>query len=175
MWRGAFDAPTGHVLVGVPTTHGGRPDPALDWGMTKSEYHELIEFLGEKFGQIDRRFEAIDQRFEALETRQTRSEIVQESMRDDIRGIADVLMTLNHRFDRLETEMRDGFERLDHRMVRTERRLSLIEAHGGRIDKRLDLIEAHGRSVDNRLDLIESHGRSVDGHLESIESRLAVA
>jgi predicted nuclease with TOPRIM domain len=88
--------------------------------MSKSEYQELIEFLGEHFDRIDRRLAEFDNRL-------TRLEISHESMRDDVKGIAEGLMTLNQRFDRFETEVRGWFAEQDLQNVHVNLRLASIE------------------------------------------------
>ena len=44
--------------------------------MTKSEYQELVEYLGEMFGRMDTRFKAIEERL-------VRAEVAVESMRNE--------------------------------------------------------------------------------------------
>ena len=136
--------------------------------MTKSEYHELVDYLGVMFGRID-------QRFEAIETRLTRAEIFGESLRDDIRGVADGVLANSARLDRLEVEMRAGFAGLDRRIMLTEHRLGRIDERLEGIDERLGGIDERLDGVEQRLAFVEAHSRSVDSHLESIERRLTVA
>ena len=88
--------------------------------MTKSEYHELIDFLGVRFDRIERRFEALEQRV-------TRVEIGQESLRDDMRAIADGLLGLSDRVDRLEAEVRGRFDAQELNNVHVNVRLDSIE------------------------------------------------
>lgn len=37
--------------------------------MTNDEYQQLVDFLGRKFEEVDRRFDAGDDRFEAMEAK----------------------------------------------------------------------------------------------------------
>ena len=90
--------------------------------MTRSEYQELIEFLGKKFDAIDRRFDAIDRRFEAIdrrfdaiEERLTRVEVTQEQDRDLIKAVAEGVANVNERLDRFQEEVASEF-----RAVRSE-------------------------------------------------------
>jgi hypothetical protein len=69
----------------------------------------------------------VEDRLTIVENRLTRSEIGQESMRDDIRGIAEGLMTLNQRFDRFETEVRGWFAEQELQNVQVNMRLASIE------------------------------------------------
>ena len=64
--------------------------------MTKSEYQELVEFLGGKFQQIGRRFDATD---EAIR----HNGVLIERNADSIRKLAERLTVFGERLDR-----RDG-------------------------------------------------------------------
>ena len=83
--------------------------------MTRSEYQELVEFLGKKFDAIDRRFDAIDRRFDALEGRVTRVEVTQEQDRDLIQAVAEGVASLSERLDRFQEEVSSEF-----RAIRSE-------------------------------------------------------
>jgi hypothetical protein len=111
--------------------------------MTRSEYQELVEFLGRRFEAIDQRFEAMDQRFEAMdqrfdavdrrfdavETRLTRVEMTTEQNLHYIQIVAEGLSA--HRestareFAAVRREMADGFLRqeglLQELTIRVER------------------------------------------------------
>jgi hypothetical protein len=106
--------------------------------MTKSEYQELVEFLGPKFDRIDRRFDAVDRRFDVVEERLTRVEerltrveVLGEDDRGRTRILAEAVSSLTQKIDSLRdemvhefwvvrTEMAKGFERLDSRVTRLE-------------------------------------------------------
>ena len=94
--------------------------------MTRSEYQELVEFLG-------RRFDAIDQRFDAVETRLTRVEVTTEQNLHYIRIVAEGLSahreSSGREFAAVRREMADGFQgqegllqELNLRVERLERR-----------------------------------------------------
>ncbi len=83
--------------------------------MTRSEYQELVEFLGSRFGKIDGRFDAVDRRFDAVEERLTRVEVLGEEDRHRTRFLAEALSSLNEKVDNLREDMVDEF-----RAVRTE-------------------------------------------------------
>ncbi len=65
--------------------------------MTKSEYQELVEFLGRQFTVIDQRFDAIDRRFVAMDQR---FDTIDEKFRE-VFGHFDELY---RRLERLEQE-----------------------------------------------------------------------
>ena len=85
--------------------------------MTRSEYQELVEFLGPRFDRIDHRFEAIDrrfdamdqrfdamdQRFEGIEERLTRVEVSLEENRHQTQVLAEGITAVDQR-------LRRGFE-----------------------------------------------------------------
>ena len=89
--------------------------------MTRSEYQELVEFLGgrfdiidRRFDAIDRRFDAVDQRFDAVETRLARVEVTGEQNLHCIQIVAEGLTA--HRestareFAAVRREMAEGFQ-----------------------------------------------------------------
>jgi hypothetical protein len=62
--------------------------------MTDSEYRRLVEFLGERFTEIDSRFVALEGRFATFERRSE----------EQFREIPGHFDELDRRLDRLETE-----------------------------------------------------------------------
>jgi predicted nucleic acid-binding Zn-ribbon protein len=70
--------------------------------MTRSEYQDLAEFLGEKFDAIDRRFDAIDCRLDAIDRR---------------------LDAMDQRFDALDRRL----DAMDQRFDALEGRLEKVE------------------------------------------------
>jgi hypothetical protein len=69
--------------------------------MTRSEYQELVEFLGK--------------RFDAMEDRLSRVEVKQEQHRDLIEGVAEGVSSVNERLHRFQEEVAAEF-----RAVRSE-------------------------------------------------------
>jgi predicted nucleic acid-binding Zn-ribbon protein len=118
--------------------------------MTRSEYQELVEFLGKKFDAIDRRFDAIDRRFDALEGRVTRVEVTQEQDRDLIQAVAEGVASLSERLDRFQEEVSSEFRAIRSEMsagftsVREEMSLGFSEQTKltERLDARISRCEA---------------------------------
>ena len=77
--------------------------------MTRSEYQELVEFLGVQFGTIDRRFDAMDQRLDAMEERLTRVEVLAEDDRHQIRIVAEGVGAVWSELGNVRSEMAEGF------------------------------------------------------------------
>ena len=97
--------------------------------MTKSEYQDLVEFLGPKFDAISRqfeaidgRFDAIDRRFDAIEQRLTRVEVTVEENRHHIQILAERIGALDSKMDRGFQAQAELIEGLDIRMGRWEGR-----------------------------------------------------
>jgi hypothetical protein len=117
--------------------------------MAKSEYQELVEFLGPKFDKIDARFEGIEgrltrveERLTGVEERLTRVEVLGEQRGDQIGLLAEAISILDRKvevlredmtngfhgvrtemavgFEAVRSEMADGFERLGSRVTRLE-------------------------------------------------------
>jgi hypothetical protein len=91
--------------------------------MTKSEYQELVEFLGPKFDKIDERFESIDRRFDDVKLRfdqveecLTRIETTALETRLLLQSVAEGVTTnrevLTREFAAVRAEMAQGFRLL---------------------------------------------------------------
>jgi hypothetical protein len=86
--------------------------------VTKSEYQELVEFLGGKFQRIDARFERIDARFQRIDARferiDARFDATDEAIRhngvlidrntDAIRKVAEGVVMLDEKLERFRVE-----------------------------------------------------------------------
>ena len=97
--------------------------------MTKSEYQDLVEFLGPKFDTINRQFEAINRqfdaiegRFDAIEQRLTRVEVTVEENRHHLQILAEQIGALDSKMDRGFQAQAEVIEGLDIRMGRWEGR-----------------------------------------------------
>jgi chromosome segregation ATPase len=101
--------------------------------MTSDEYATLMDFLATRFARMDARFDRLEARMDALEARMdalevrmgglevrmgglearqdglearlTRSEVLWESMRDDLRRVAEGVVAVNERLDRFQAEI----------------------------------------------------------------------
>jgi hypothetical protein len=79
--------------------------------MTSDEYATLMDFLATRFARIDARFDSIEARVGALDVRLTRSEVLWESMRNDLRRVAEGVVAVNERLDRFRAETQVQFDR----------------------------------------------------------------
>jgi hypothetical protein len=92
--------------------------------MTRSEYQELVEFLG-------RRFDTIDRRFDTVETRLTRVEVMSERNLHYIQIVAEGLTA--HRestareFAAVRREMAEGFQRQEGLLQELTTRVDCLE------------------------------------------------
>jgi len=77
--------------------------------MTKSEYQELVDYLGTKFNKIDQRFESIERRFESIDQR---FELINRRF-----------SSLNPRFEAVNPR----FEFINWRFGSIDRRLDLMD------------------------------------------------
>jgi hypothetical protein len=66
--------------------------------MTKSEYQELVEFLGAKFQRIDERFELVEQAVR-------HNGVLIEGNTHSIRGVAEGVMMLDEKLERFRAEI----------------------------------------------------------------------
>lgn len=66
------------------------------------ENRQLVDFLGAKFGIIDRRFEKLEGRIGGLEGRSARVEVSLEELRGEVRVVAEGVRMNGERLDRHE-------------------------------------------------------------------------
>jgi predicted nucleic acid-binding Zn-ribbon protein len=66
--------------------------------MTGTGYQDLIDFLGEKFGRLESRLDRIEERL-------TRVEVLAEHNRHQIQILAEAVVSLNAKVDRLRADM----------------------------------------------------------------------
>ncbi len=118
--------------------------------MTRSEYQELVEFLGPKFDAIDRRFDAVDRRFDAVEERLTRVEVLGERDRDHLRVLAEGITSVDQKLESFRQEVAEEFRAVRSEMaagfdaVRSEMAAG-FDAHGrliGVLGSRVSRLEA---------------------------------
>lgn len=109
--------------------------------MTNDQYSELIGFLGRRFDSIDRRFEGMENRFEGLENRfeglenrfetlerrTARVEVGLESLREEVRVVAEGVSANTVRIDRLERTMNQRFDRMELLWADHEGRIRALE------------------------------------------------
>lgn len=95
--------------------------------MTNGQYQELVEFLAGKFEGIDQRFDAVDRRFDGLEQRTAAVEVGLESVRDEVRVVAEGVQANSARIDRLETSMNGRFDRMEEIWLDHEGRIRALE------------------------------------------------
>ena len=107
--------------------------------MTRSEYQELVEFLGRRFEAIDQRFEAIDQRFDAIDRR---------------------FDAMDQRFDAMDQR----FEAMDQRFEAMDQRFEAIDQRFEAIEARLTRVEV---MEERNLHYIQLVAEGLTAHRES--------
>jgi len=105
--------------------------------VTKSEYQELVEFLSEKFAQIDRRLGRHESRFDSLERELRRVSVATEQNGDRIRLLAEGFTSLGEKVDHFR-------EDVDRRFDGLEVRFDGLEA---RVDQNRVLIERNREAI----------------------------
>jgi hypothetical protein len=117
--------------------------------MTSDEYASLMDFLAARFARMD-------ERMGALEERLTRSEVLWESMRDDLRRMAEGVVAVNERLDRFQAEVNARFAEMNARMDEMNARMDDLDRRTGRIEVRFDRFAVDFGTV--RLD----HGARIE-------------
>lgn len=107
----------------------------LEATMTKSEYQELIEFLGKRFEAMDRRFDGIEAK---LEEHDRRFDAVEAKLEEHDRAASTVEARLEEvgDFDRKLETLR---EQMDARFAEM---MDLMKTSYGEIDRRITDLEA---------------------------------
>lgn len=112
--------------------------------MTSDEYTTLMDFLATRFARMDAAFAAMDARLtriearqDAMEVRLTRSEVLWESMRDDLRRVAEGVVAVNERLDRFQAETRARFDAHERRFDGMEVRFDGMEARFDSLERDL--------------------------------------
>jgi chromosome segregation ATPase len=112
--------------------------------MTPTEYQELIEFLGQRFGEIDRRFAQIDGRFTALE----------DQMADWRREMLGHFDEIYRRLDRLEQEYQaitQALRRIEAGLADDHRRREIIERDLAELKRYVAALQARIEEIEQRL------------------------
>jgi predicted nucleic acid-binding Zn-ribbon protein len=115
--------------------------------MTEPQYHELVEFLAGKFDRVSEEFRRFDARLDAVEQRLSAADVSLESLRDDVRQVAEGVMATNERLDRFEASVNARFDRLELRFDGLERGLHRVE---NRVDETFANLSQRVRIVEER-------------------------
>lgn len=84
--------------------------------MSPSEYQELVEFLADKFGWIEKKFDRIHARFDEQGGRLARLEVSHEEMRRDFNAFGEKLDGVDRKVDRLREDMDRRFDTMEGTM-----------------------------------------------------------
>jgi hypothetical protein len=119
--------------------------------MTRSEYQELIQFLGQKFDRIDERFSLIDGRFDSVEGRLAIVEVGNEQNAHQIQVLAEGITAVDQKLERFREEMAEEFRLVRAEMAEESTSLRSEMAAGFREQgERLDLLAARMDSWEGR-------------------------
>lgn len=119
--------------------------------MSPSEYEELVQFLGARFGVIDRRFEGLEHRFEGLERRFESLEHRFEEFRSEVLGHFDELY---RRLERLEQEyhsITQGLRRIEALLVDESARREMLERDLATLRENVAVLKARIDDIERRL------------------------
>lgn len=107
------------------------PDPRA---VSPTEYQELIHFLARRFDAIDRRFDALETGVDALkgqvgemDTRLTRVEVELESLRQDLRVVAEAVIHNGTRIERNATLILENRRHIEGNGLRITRLETLLD------------------------------------------------
>ena len=107
--------------------------------MTRSEFQELVGFLGPKFDAIDGRFESIDRRFESIDRRFDAIDIRFDAVDKRFDVVEDRLSRVEVGVEENRYHIQvlaEGITALDQKMERGfEAQAKLIKGIGARVDR----------------------------------------
>ena len=109
--------------------------------MSPTEYQELVEFLGRRFGEIDRRFDEMDNRFTGLLT----------ELRQKMLGHFDEIY---RRLDRLEQEYQaitQAVRRIEAALAGEGRRREILERDLAELKGNVAVLQARIAAIEQRL------------------------
>jgi uncharacterized protein involved in exopolysaccharide biosynthesis len=117
--------------------------------MTNDEFREMIEFLGRKFDEVDTRFERVVTK-EELRTQQEETrrhfEVVGESLRDQVRTVAEGVVNLDGKLEGLRGEVEREFTEVK----------SMIRFSYAELERRIHALEQGYRSLEDRIARVEA-------------------
>ena len=119
--------------------------------MSAPEHQQLIAFLGERFGTIDRRFDTIDRRFDAFDRR---------------------FEAFDRRIDELRGEILGHFDELYRRLERLEQEYQAITQTLRRIEALLANERAQREILERDLATLRANVAVLNARIEDIERRL---
>ena len=125
--------------------------------MTSDQYTELVAYLGQKFGGIERRLDAHDRNFEQIEGRFARID-------GQFEGIDGQFARIDGQFAEVRRHATVLFEE-----ARDERR-KLAEGLEARFDARCDSLEGKVVSLEDKVDSVERKVGSVDHKVDSLDA-----
>lgn len=111
--------------------------------MTSGESQELLEFLNRKFGEIDDRFRDVATRDE--ETRR-HFDVVAESLRADLRRVAEGVLNVDEKLGRFREEVRVEFDEVK----------AMIKFSYAELDRRVRTLEDAVLSLRERVGRLEA-------------------
>jgi chromosome segregation ATPase len=130
--------------------------------MTPTEYQQLVEFLGQRFTEIDRRFTEMDGRFAVMDDRFT-------AMDGRFAAMDGRFTEMDGRFTGLLTELRH--EILGH-FDEIYRRLDRLEQEYQAITQALRRIEAGLADERRRREILERDLAELKRHVAVLQSRI---
>jgi chromosome segregation ATPase len=135
--------------------------------MTKSEYQELVEFLGVRFTKVDERFLGLEQRFEkrfdGMEQRLTRTEVLEEQNRATIQTVAEGVANVYRKTEALGAELAAFRGEVDARFT----------ALTGEMNARFEAVDGRFETVDARFETVDARFDGVDSQLSELREQIA--
>jgi chromosome segregation ATPase len=127
-------------------------------GVTSTEYQQLVEFLGQRFGEVDRRFTQIDQRFTQIDRRFDQIDQSLVMLRDEVAELRREMLghfdELYRRLERLEQEyvaITQALRRIEAGLADERRRREIIERDLADLKRYVTALQARIDEIEQRL------------------------
>ena len=119
--------------------------------MTNDEYSQLIEFLGRKFEEIDRRFDRVEAK---LEVHDRRFDTVEAKLAEHDERFGDILGHFDHLYRRLE-RLEQEYQAILEGVRRIEALLVDEKARREELERGLELLKHHVAALQTRIERLE--------------------
>jgi len=140
--------------------------------MTSAEYEQLVEFLGRKFTEIDRRFDGVDARLGEVDAR---LDGVDARLGQVYRRFTEMdgrFDQMDLRFAELSREMLGHYDAIYHRFERLEQEYHAITQALRRIEAGLADERGRREILERALADLKEHVAELQSRIEEIEQRL---
>ena len=134
--------------------------------MTPNEYKELVEFIGIKFDRVDTRLGAMDDRL-------TRVEVGNESLRDDLRAVAEGVLANSRKIEENGRRIEDNGAKIEENSLKIDAlttRVGTLTSKVGTLTSKVGTLTSKVGTLTSKVGALEA---SVSTRFDDHEQRIA--